>query len=314
MKTKKRIAILLTLCLPCMAAAEPVWKQEGDRTLELKNGNNTLVRFNLACAPLDPHFEVLATADGHNLVWVAPPDHVWHYGLWFSWKTINGVNFWETNRKTRAQQGLNVVHDPKIVSRPDALSASLSYRERSLPDPQGLAVLEDRVEIVIHKPQGDTGLQVEWRIVTMALEDVVLDRTPPPGDDSKTKGWGGYGGFSWRGAKDLHDVNFTDSEGRRGEQGVHRQRASWLSVTGLLEQRKAGLLFIPHAQNPRQPSSWYVKDLEKIPFWYVNPAILLEKPLKLAKGESIQHRYLLIVNDGDWSPERCQAEATAFAK
>lgn len=308
----KPVTVLMLLALVDAAGADPVWKQDENRSLELTDGDKTLARFQLACAPLDPHFEVLATTGGHNMVWVGPPDHVWHYGLWFSWKLINGVNFWETDPKTREQQGRNVVLEPKITSRPDGESARVTYRERSLPDAQGPAVLEDKVEIIIHKPKGDEGVRVEWNMTTTALEAVILNRTPPPGDEPGAKEYGGYGGFSWRGAKELSEIHYMDSEQRKDE-AIHRQHATWVSVNGLIHEQKAGLLVVPHPANPRQPSSWYVTSNGKLPFWYVNPAMLQDAPLKMTKDQTMRHRYLLIIHDGKWTAERCAKAAVHFA-
>lgn len=303
-------ALASALLLPTVIAAQPVWKQDGNRSVELLGEGGTIVRFVVDAAPRDPHFEVLATADGRNTVWVAPPDHVWHYGLWFSWKMIDGVNFWETDPKTGLQQGRGEVLDPVIESGPDAETATVRYRERSHPDPDGPAVLEDAVEIRITRPRGDAGVKVVWRIRTTALADVVLDRTPPPVEPGG-KGWGGYGGFSWRGAKDFRDLRFTDSEGRR-DGAIHRQCASWVNVAGTLGGKPAGLWIADHPDNPRHPQSWYVTDNPKLPFWYANPALLQTGPLKLKSGESLTHVYQIVVHDGTWSAERCDASLRKF--
>jgi len=173
--------VLISLLLSTAAFAEPVWKQDGNRSLELTNENGAIVRFVLDAAPRDPHFEILATPDGRNTVWVAPPDHVWHYGMWFSWKFINGVNFWETNPKTGLQQGRNEILDTVIESRPDAASATIRYRELSYPNPDDPAVLEDTVVIRIERPADGRGTQVTWSITTKALADVELDHSPARG-------------------------------------------------------------------------------------------------------------------------------------
>ena len=253
----KYLALLFALLLPSIAAAEAVWKQDGNKSLELVDGDTVLVRFLLdAPAPKDPHFEVLATADGRNTVWVGPADHVWHYGLWFSWKYINKVNFWETQKvgddpKVRRQPGRNEILDAKIVSEPGAATATIRYREMAHPKHDQDAVLEDQVEIRITKPQGEMGVRVDWDIKTTALADVILNRTPPPGSGEKgEKGYGGYGGFSWRGPGTFKDIVYVSSENRK-DMEVHRQHAAWLNVYGKLEERDAGMLFVDHPENPR---------------------------------------------------------------
>ena len=41
-----------------------------------------------------PYFHPVRVKNS-TLTCVSPPDHPWHLGLWFSWKYINGVNYWE---------------------------------------------------------------------------------------------------------------------------------------------------------------------------------------------------------------------------
>jgi len=317
----KLIPLLIALMLPTIAAAEAVWKQDGNRSLELVDGDITLLRFILdAPAPKDPHFEVLATSDGRNTVWVGPADHVWHYGMWFSWKYINKVNFWETQKvgddpQARMQAGRNEILEPEIISEPGAATATIRYREMSHPQREGEAVLEDRVEIRITKPQGEMGLRVDWDMKTTALADVVLDRTPPPGSgEPGAKGYGGYGGFSWRGPGTFRELVYLDSENRK-DMEIHRQHAAWLNVNGKLEEREAGLLFVNHPENPRHPTSWYVfHQGKKHTFWYVNPALLQDKPMELAKGESFTHRYRVQLHDGSWTTEKCKLVAAELVK
>lgn len=287
----------LLLALATTSLAQPVWKADGNRALELVAGEATLVRFVVDAAPRDPHFEILATADGRNTVWIAPPDHVWHYGMWFSWKYVNGVNFWETDPKTGKQPGLNRIEGAAIESQPDGDAAIIRYRELAHPDPAGPAVLEDAVEIEIRRPSNKTGPQVTWRVTTTALADVTLDRTAIPGEPGG-RGWGGYAGFSWRGAMEFTGVNFTDSDART-DMDIHRQHARWLNVTGTLQEKPAGLLFLDHPANPGHPVSWYLFCDPKLPFWFVNPARVQPKPIGLNQGETIHHAYRVVVHDGN---------------
>jgi len=275
------------------------WKADGNRSLEWSGENGVIIRFVLDAAPRDPHFEILATPDGRNTVWVGPPDHVWHYGAWFSWKYINGVNFWETNPQTGKQQGHNRIEEAVIHAEPDGKSASIRYRELAFPDAAEPAVLEDSVEIEILSPADGRGPQVTWSITTRALADVVLSRTPIAGEPNG-RAWGGYAGFAWRGAKDFQDVVFTDGRGREA-MDIHGRRARWVNVVGTLRQKPAGVLIIDHPENQGHPATWYITNQPKHPFWFANSAPLFSKEITLAKGESLQHAYRIIVHDGGLS-------------
>lgn len=306
-------ALLLMTCLPLatLDATPPgwTWRQQDQQSLELRGSSGPVSRFLVDPAPRDPHFDVLSTADGRNLVWVGPPDHVWHYGHWFSWKLINGVNFWETDRATGASPGRTKVIDPRIETGDD--SATIRYlREYRLPGKEA-PVMNDRFEIVIRTPRGKFGPQVDWTITTTALEDVELGRTPPP-DEPGGKVWGGYGGLSWRGAKEMKDVHFLDSEGREDMVG-HRRHARWSNARGTLDDKPAGILLLDHPANPGHPTSWYLVQTPELPFWYLNPALVQPKPVKLAKGDSITCRYRVLPHDGTLVPDEIDAEARRFA-
>ncbi len=300
-----------------MAAAEPAmtWHQDDNRVLELRGASGPVVRFNLASAPQDPRFEVLATADGRNTVWINPPDHVWHYGVWFSWKFINGVNFWETDAPGGRQAGISEIVDPKIESKPDAATAIIRYRDLSRLTENAAPVLEDRVVIRVTRPADGCGPRVDWQMTTTALADVELGRTPPPGEEGGVS-WGGYGGFSWRGAKGFKDLHFTDSEGRQ-DMALHRQHARWLNANGKLADLAAGVAVFDHPKNPGHPASWYLfadgREGNPNPFWYMNPALLQPKPIALKKGQSFIHRYRLVVHSGTWQAAECVKEAESFA-
>lgn len=42
-----------------------------------------------------PFLHPLRTVGGVPLTVFQPSDHVWHRGVWFSWKYIDGINYWE---------------------------------------------------------------------------------------------------------------------------------------------------------------------------------------------------------------------------
>ncbi|MFU8893279.1 MAG: DUF6807 family protein [Luteolibacter sp.] len=291
---------IIALTLATIAIAQPLWKADGNRSLEFADADATHVRFVLDAAPRDPHFEILATPDGRNTVWVGPPDHVWHYGVWFSWKYINGVNFWETNPQTGKQQGLNRIEGATIEAKYDGDTATVRYRELAFPDPDGPAVLEDAVEIEIRRPSDTTGPHVIWRVTTTALADVTLDRTPIAGEPNG-RDWGGYAGFSWRGAKGFKDVRFIDSESRK-EMDIHGQSARWINIVGLLNDKPAGILIINQAGNPGEIPPWYITHQPRHPFWFANPARLLPNAIPMKQGESFEHAYQIIVHSGSLDP------------
>jgi len=136
--------------------------------------------------------------------------------------------------------------------------------------------------------------------------------TPLPGEPGG-RDWGGYGGFSWRGAEDFKDLMFTDSEGREN-MDIHRHHAGWLNITGTLHGKAAGLCIIDHPDNPGHPQSWYLFHNPKLPFWFANPALLQPKPVSMKKDSSFHHSYRVVLHDGAWQNADCEQAAKRFRK
>ncbi len=83
-----------------------------------------------------PYFDPLGLLDGVSLVWNSPPDHPWHHGLWFAWKGINGVNYWEEDGTTHRSEGLTEVVSSKVTAGEDfsaRVELSMAYHKPGEP-------------------------------------------------------------------------------------------------------------------------------------------------------------------------------------
>ncbi len=76
------------------------WEKETGSSLALVGPGGPLWQFHYAADGDHVYFHPLRTTDGLLMTWDRPPDHLWHHGLWFSWKYINKVNYWEIDPKT----------------------------------------------------------------------------------------------------------------------------------------------------------------------------------------------------------------------
>ena len=63
----------------------------------VRNGK-TVWRFEIANRENKPFVHPLCLPDGRCVTDIRPKDHPWHLGLWFCWKFINGLNYWEPRR------------------------------------------------------------------------------------------------------------------------------------------------------------------------------------------------------------------------
>ena len=68
--------------------------EESDTSLRLIRDTNLIWQYNFNTRKGKPFFHPL-NANSVTLSCESPSDHTWHLGLWFSWKFINGLNYWE---------------------------------------------------------------------------------------------------------------------------------------------------------------------------------------------------------------------------
>src|SRR5690242_15645430 len=91
----RRAILAIAFCLTTSHGLAAVTFQESDDALTCKMGDQILWRFSYNTNVGKPFFHPLSVLAGEPLTAFRPKDHPWHYGLWFSWKYINGVNYWE---------------------------------------------------------------------------------------------------------------------------------------------------------------------------------------------------------------------------
>ena len=133
-----------------------------------------------------PYFELLVpgTSDEY-LTQARPRDHVWHLAFFYSWKFINGRNFWEP--RDRGAVNRVVSHSEKATPDGAVFEAELSY------ELDGRAILrEHRTVKATVKPNGDYSF--DWTGRFEALEKLAFTASIPKWD--KAKGTNNYCGYA----------------------------------------------------------------------------------------------------------------------
>ena len=91
-------SITLLLAAAALGAGpEGAWKQT-DHSLALMRGPAIAWQFNYKPEEGKPYFHPITVAGSTVLTDLRPADHPWHRTLWFSWKYINGVLYWEEDQ------------------------------------------------------------------------------------------------------------------------------------------------------------------------------------------------------------------------
>ncbi len=286
------------------------WRQ-ADSSLALLNRGHIVWQFNFDKKQGRPYFHPVCLTDGAELTWHRPPDHPWHYGLWFSWKYINGLNYWEEDRDTGQSQGLTEIKDVEVTANRDYsahIAMQLSYHPPGQP-----AVLSESCLIRLSKPDEDGRYHIDWSSrFTAGAADVLLDRTPIQGEEGG-QSWGGYAGLSVRVAKNVTEWHLADSEGRKNLQ-AHGKKARWMNFDGrAAEGKDFSIALFDHPDNPRHPSPGFVIMDPKVPFGYFSPALLFNKPFTLPAGKSFSLKYRVMIHPGRTEKSLLEAEWKSFS-
>lgn len=225
---------------------------------------------------------------------------MWHRGLWFTWKFVNGANYWEEGQEPQGNQ--ITVRAPEVTTdrfgESITISTELEWRDR------GQTTLHERRRIV-YRP-GKEAHFLDWEIEQAAEQAVVLDRTV-------YTTWGGYGGLVVRAPQPLRGQNLLLPSGETTDYiaGVpHR----WCDLSGQMDggpDRYGGITFLDHPGNQRHPSPVYARTRPLDNF--MNLALLFHEPLTLEKGDTLHLRYRVILHDGRGDADALNAAWEEYA-
>jgi type 1 glutamine amidotransferase len=265
------------------------WTQT-DTTLQLFNGDKLVWQYNFRNRFGKPYLHPVYL-NNTRLTSESPTDHVWHYGLWFSWKFINGLNYWEylddfkTEETGYKSQGITEINTIDIRQNPD-FSADIDLDIIYHPGNEDPVLRESR-KIYI-SPQDNFGQFYIDYVHHFIAEyvDVMIDRTPILGEP-EGKSWGGYGGLSIR-----FNQDFTETETIPSVNYPDFPVNDWFymgfnSLTG----EKAGLAMFQHPDYTTETTRWYYLTDKNHPFFFFSPAALYDGNYQLNKGESLILKY-----------------------
>lgn len=273
--------------------------QKTDTSVGLLNHGRVVWQHHHDKAVGKPHMTV-CLLDGTELTrpWPMPKgykgyDHTWHKALWWSWKFIDGKNFWEQNTKGTEPGKVRFTPGKDHSAR---IEMPVHYRLTGA-EP----ILTEKRIITVSRPSEEGRYHIDW---------CATFSEPGKGKGVKlNKNF--YGGMAARMAKRTLRWTFRDSEAREGAQACSGKRARWMDFSGDLPGgRKAGMAILVHRDNPRQPPPWCV--IQGMP--YFNPAFTGSEDYSLPAGKTLTLRYRILVHPGPMSRQQLQAEWQAFAK
>lgn len=284
------IRILSALCLLGGAArAESFSWTQDQQSLGLVSGTRTVWRVVADPFVGKPYFHPLSTPNGTVLTDFEPADHPWHKGLWFSWKFINGINYWEENPKTKMSQGCTEIVSTKFEPHEDG-SALLHFSLRYLPR-NGQPLLSETRSVEVSAPKNGS-YEVRWKAEFTALADVLLDRTPIMGEP-EGKRVGGYAGLSLRLPPSTLAWSYRHGSGISDPKKLQGQKGPFLKFTA--GDNKPAVTIFDECSPALPTTGWYL--YPTMPFF--SPALIYSGSRHLAAGEKLQVQYRLLVTDSD---------------
>jgi L-alanine-DL-glutamate epimerase-like enolase superfamily enzyme len=287
-------------------AGELAWDEDASgHSFALLADGRELWRFRHDPAAPHCYFHPLALPGTASLTVDAPADHVHHHGLWFSWKYINRINFWEHAPGSDRPAGRTSWTSVRSELRAD--HGARSELELEYTSPDGERLLAEARTIEVSPPAADGSYAIDWtgRFIALAGE-VLLDRTPLPGEPGGQV-FGGYAGLSVR-LTQLGERGAATLDGpvEFNEQQRFRGRSLACDYHGTLDGRPLGVAVLDHPENPRSPSPWYAIRSGNMSFF--TPAVLCYEPLRLMRGDELALRYRVIVHPGRWDAGRLRSE------
>lgn len=263
-----------------------VWAKT-DSSLALMRGKHIIWKYNFNEMHGKPFFHPV-NIGRNNLTCVSPDDHIWHVGQWFSWKYINGVNYWEYVNGSYQSEGVAEIKNVDINTIAD-FSAQINLDIIYHPV-NGENVLAEKQTIKVSSHRENGNISMDYRFEFEALADSVdINRTPILGEPNG-KSWGGYAGLSIRFNQDFMDSYFISGWGEKDS--INGRTGDWLYMgfTGL-DGEKIGSQILIHPNSQRKGAAWYSVNTNDLPFYYFSPAYLYKKPLVLLKGEKLILNY-----------------------
>lgn len=221
-----------------------------------------------------PYVHPLSLADGTVATDLRPDDHIWHLGLWFSLKFVNGINFWEPAVKGGCEpEGKTTVTGWKAKT--DGAGAkvliSLEYAPRAN---VGDVLLTEKREMDFSKPDANGGYSIRFKHLFTAKKDVVLGRSAPK-RNSEGEMRGGYAGLTLRLRKEVADLAVADN---------------FHEGTATLGMGRSGGIRVSQLKAPPCARIYQWADRR-----FTNPSFCYHTELPLKAGETLELEYLVTV-------------------
>ncbi|MBF5082147.1 DUF6807 family protein [Quadrisphaera sp. INWT6] len=297
------------------------WQQGPGQTGELLGPQGQPVaRFHWGTGANHPYLDDLRPLTHRGVLTThAPHDHRWHHGLWWSWKFVDDVLFWEDHPGyggNRSGLGRSLVREHAV--REDNGRVTVHEQLDWTVDATTEVLLTEQREVTAGLDPLLAGAWVlDWDQRWRATREVALSTTPWP-----QTSWGGYAGLNYRAARAMADgEEILASGGRSGAVAVHGEVATWAAYSGLVDGAevdepevpgRGGVALLPHPADEGAPHPVYAATAAD-GFGFLATAPLMHGDRVLAAGEDLRLRTRVVVLPGAPEPEVLETALAAWA-
>ena len=227
----------------------------------------------------------LSLPGGRVLTTTGDADHSWHHGLWFSWKFLNGVNFWEEDGAGRSDGEQRVRQtDVRRDGAAAEVTQEIDWGPRAEPD---RTFLREQRTVSFSAPDASGGFVIDWTARFTACERTTVDRTPPTlhGDGHWS---GGYAGFSLRLADGCRGFAVTTSSGATAQADIIARETGWIDYADPADGHGIRLEVV---RAPGRRVFYHWTDHR-----FTNLSPVFDGPIVLEKGDTLELSYRATVH------------------
>jgi hypothetical protein len=266
---------------------------ESDCLFVVDSKSNSVVLQHNAHPGLRPYIHPLRGPDGKScLTEDSPWHHPWQHGVSTGFHGVNGCDFWfDPGQRPGQVIGTIEPSTPRIL---DKESPRWTIEALWRHD-DGAELLAEAQTWSLKSTDGLLHLDLDWTL--RAIPDIKIEQ-------------GAYGGVFLRMPfRKSCNARVANSAGQQGDD-TEQQPASWVDLTMEVNDGNAagGISILDHPDNPGHPAHWRVDGQRGI-----NPAPCIPGPIDLPAGQTILHRYRLVLYENLLVPEEIHREWNAYA-
>jgi len=291
-----------------LPAADVAFGEQPGR-LEIKLDGKPLTAFHYDSKWDKPFLYPIRTSSGLILSrgWPLDPrpgeaeDHAWHRGFWWAHGDINGDDFWREKPHPATSR---MVVDGKPVSKGNAFEVKLG--------------------LIGTKAGRRMATVVERYAFRRDGANILIDATitvSADGGQALRFGDSDDGGFAFRLSDEFREdrgARLMNSAGQIGTKQIWGQPAKWVHYSARVNGKPAGVAVIDHPSNLRHPTRWHARGYS---LNSANPFALgsftdktKDGSYTLPAGKQLNLRYLVVIHEGDLSPEGVEQYFAKFAR